>query len=163
MKQAAGRTNKRSIETRRRWVLAIGSPVRLRAVGDRRYHERQRTFLARRELRPSSRRMWAINPGNSGPLFNLNGEVVGINAQIFSEPAGSWVCLCDSHRRGAGGPVATASPARSTAGKSASDPGGFQRKLPKPSISPGPVAPLVSMVENGSPAQRAGFARATCW
>jgi serine protease Do len=71
------------------WVLAIGSPFGfdysvtagiVSAIGR---SLRSETYV------PFIQTDVAINPGNSGgPLFNLDGEVVGINSQIYTRSGG---------------------------------------------------------------------------
>ena len=71
------------------WVLAIGSPfgfdhsVTAGIVSAKGRSLRTETYV------PFIQTDVAINPGNSGgPLFNLNGEVVGINSQIYTRSGG---------------------------------------------------------------------------
>jgi serine protease Do len=75
------------------WVLAIGSPFGLdysvtagivSAMGRSLPTEQGENYV------PFIQTDVAINPGNSGgPLFNLDGEVVGVNSQIFTRSGGS--------------------------------------------------------------------------
>ena len=75
------------------WVLAIGSPFGLdysvaagivSAIGRSIPNDQRENYV------PFIQTDVAINPGNSGgPLFNLEGQVVGINSQIFSRSGGS--------------------------------------------------------------------------
>ena len=75
------------------WVLAIGSPFGLdfsvsagivSAIGRSIPTERNENYV------PFIQTDVAINPGNSGgPLFNMDGEVVGINSQIYTRSGGS--------------------------------------------------------------------------
>ncbi|MBM70086.1 MAG: serine peptidase [Haliea sp.] len=75
------------------WVLAIGSPFGLdysvtagivSAMGRSLPTEEGENYV------PFIQTDVAINPGNSGgPLFNLKGEVVGVNSQIFTRSGGS--------------------------------------------------------------------------
>ena len=71
------------------WVLAIGSPfgfdysVTAGIVSAKGRSLRSETYV------PFIQTDVAINPGNSGgPLFNLDGEVVGINSQIYTRSGG---------------------------------------------------------------------------
>lgn len=71
------------------WVVAIGSPfgfdnsVTAGIVSAKGRSLPQETYV------PFIQTDVAINPGNSGgPLFNMRGEVVGINSQIYSRSGG---------------------------------------------------------------------------
>ena len=75
------------------WVLAIGSPFGLDysvTAGIVSGKGRSLPTENGENYVPFIQTDVAINPGNSGgPLFNLEGEVVGVNSQIFTRSGGS--------------------------------------------------------------------------
>jgi serine protease Do len=71
------------------WVVAIGSPFGFENSVTAGVVSAKGRQLPDSEYVPFIQTDVAINPGNSGgPLFNLNGEVVGINSQIYSRSGG---------------------------------------------------------------------------
>ena len=71
------------------WVLAIGSPFGFDFSVTAGIVSATGRSLPRENYVPFIQTDVAINPGNSGgPLFNLDGEVVGINSQIYSRTGG---------------------------------------------------------------------------
>ncbi len=67
------------------WVVAIGSPFGFENTVTAGIVSAKGRSLAHENYVPFIQTDVAINPGNSGgPLFNMKGEVVGINSQIFS-------------------------------------------------------------------------------
>ncbi len=71
------------------WVLAIGSPFDFDHTVTAGIVSALGRNLPSENYVPFIQTDVAINPGNSGgPLFNLDGEVVGINAQIYSRTGG---------------------------------------------------------------------------
>jgi len=76
------------------WVVAIGSPFNFdHSVTAGIVSAKGRSFGADQRYVPFLQTDVPINRGNSGgPLFNLKGEVVGINSQIFSN-TGNYIGL----------------------------------------------------------------------
>jgi serine protease Do len=71
------------------WVLAIGSPFGFDHSVTAGIVSAKGRSLPNESYVPFIQTDVAINPGNSGgPLFNLAGEVVGINSQIFTRSGG---------------------------------------------------------------------------
>lgn len=71
------------------WVLAIGSPFGFDSSVTAGIVSGKGRSLQQENYVPFIQTDVAINPGNSGgPLFNMKGEVVGINSQIYSRSGG---------------------------------------------------------------------------
>ena len=138
------------------WVIAIGSPfglestvtagivsAKLRDTGDL-------VKLIQTDV--------AINPGNSGgPLINMRGEVVGINSQIYSRSGGymgiSFAIPIDEAVRVSDSLRASGRVVRGRIGVAI----GPVTKEVAESIGLGkPVGAMVSSVESGGPADKAG-------
>ncbi|MCB1911473.1 MAG: Do family serine endopeptidase [Zoogloeaceae bacterium] len=141
------------------WVLAIGSPFGFEQSVTAGIVSAKGRSLPDESYTPFIQTDVAINPGNSGgPLFNLNGEVVGINAQIFSRTGGFMglsfaipidVALAVQQQLRESGKVS-----RGKIGVLIQE---VSKEIAEAFGLAGPSGALVSMVENGSPAQRAGI------
>jgi serine protease Do len=71
------------------WVVAIGSPFGFENSVTAGIVSAKGRSLPQENFVPFIQTDVAINPGNSGgPLFNLKGDVVGINSQIYSRTGG---------------------------------------------------------------------------
>jgi serine protease Do len=71
------------------WVMAIGSPFGFDSTVTKGIVSAMGRSLPDENYTPFIQTDAAVNPGNSGgPLFNLRGEVVGINSQIYSQTGG---------------------------------------------------------------------------
>ncbi len=72
------------------WVLAIGSPFGFDHSVTAGIVSAKGRSLPSDNYVPFIQTDVAINPGNSGgPLFNMDGQVVGVNSQIYSRTGGS--------------------------------------------------------------------------
>jgi serine protease Do len=101
----------------------------------------------------------AVNPGNSGgPLFNARGEVVGINAQIYSRTGGyqglSFAIPAEVAARVRDQIVATGRATHARLGVTIQE---VNQTLADSFRLDRPEGALVSNVEKGSPADQAGL------
>ncbi len=141
------------------WVLAIGSPFGFENTVTAGIVSAKGRSLPQENYVPFIQTDVAVNPGNSGgPLFNMRGEVVGINSQIYSRTGGfmglSFAIPIDVANDVAQQLRTTGKVSRGRIGvviqpvtKELAD--GFG--LPKPQGA------LVNSVEKGGPAEKAGI------
>jgi serine protease Do len=142
------------------WVIAIGSPFGFEnTVTAGIVSATSRSMPGAGNYTPFIQTDVAVNPGNSGgPLFNLNGEVVGINSQIYSR-TGTYMGLSfavpiDIANNVKQQLISNGRVTRSRIGVSIQD---VNAQLAESFGLDRPRGALVGMVENGSPGEKAGI------
>ncbi len=140
------------------WVLAIGSPFGFESTVTAGIVSAKGRSLPQENYVPFIQTDVAINPGNSGgPLFNLKGEVVGINSQIYSRTGGfmglSFAIPIDVATDIANQLKTTGRVSRGRIGVTIQE---ITKELAESFKLPKAAGALVTSVEKGSPADKAG-------
>jgi serine protease Do len=140
------------------WVLAIGSPFGFENTVTAGIVSAKARTLPDGSYVPFIQTDVAVNPGNSGgPLFNMAGEVVGINSQIFSRSGGyqglSFAIPMDVAQNVQAQLVQHGKVTRGRLGVTIQE---VNQSLAQSFGMPRPMGALVSAVERGSPAEKAG-------
>jgi serine protease Do len=140
------------------WVLAIGSPFGFESTVTAGIVSAKGRSLPQENYVPFIQTDVAINPGNSGgPLFNLKGEVVGINSQIYSRTGGfmglSFAIPIDVATDVANQLKSSGRVSRGRIGVTIQE---ITRELAESFKLPKAAGALVTSVEKGSPADKAG-------
>jgi serine protease Do len=141
------------------WVLAIGSPFGFDNSVTSGIVSAKARALPGDNYVPFIQTDVAVNPGNSGgPLFNMKGEVIGINSQIYSRSGGyqglSFAVPIDVALKVQDQLLQHGRVTRGRLGVGIQD---VNQALADSFGLKKPAGALVSSVENDSPAARAGL------
>ncbi|MBL8268232.1 DegQ family serine endoprotease [Steroidobacter sp.] len=141
------------------WVIAIGSPFGFENSVTAGIVSATSRSMPGSNYAPFIQTDVAVNPGNSGgPLFNLNGEVVGINSQIYSRNGGymglSFAIPIDVASNVQQQLVSNGRVTRSRIGVSIQD---VNAQLAESFGLDRPKGALVGMVEDDGPGAKAGI------
>ena len=141
------------------WVVAIGSPFGFENTVTSGIVSAKSRALPGGNSVPFLQTDVAVNPGNSGgPLFNLKGEVIGINSQIYSRSGGyqglSFAIPIDTALYVKDQLVSNGKVSRGRLGVTIQE---VNQSLASSFALPKAGGALVSSVEAGSPAAKAGL------
>jgi serine protease Do len=142
------------------WVLAIGSPFGFENTATAGIISATSRSVPGENYVPFIQTDVPVNPGNSGgPLFNMAGEVIGINSQIFSRTGGfmgvSFAIPIDVARNVEEQLVKTGRVVRGRIGVTIQD---VNAQLAESFGLDRPRGALVSAVDHDGPAAKAGVA-----
>ncbi len=141
------------------WVLAIGSPYGFDNTVTAGIISAKGRSMPQETLVPFLQTDVAINPGNSGgPLFNMKGEVIGVNSMIYSRTGGfmgiSFAIPIDVAMDVAQQLKSAGRVSRGRIGVVIQE---VTKELAESFGLPKPAGALVTSVEKGGPADKAGI------